>query len=54
MRWPEIFVIPSFAKVESPKILTVENHPKISRLISAFNFRESLNKSNENLNKNKV
>ena len=46
LRWPEIFVISSFAKVESLKILTVENRPKISRLISAFDFCESLNETN--------
>ena len=46
LRWPEIFVIPSFVKVKSPKILTVENRPKISCLSSAFYFCECLNETN--------
>ena len=47
MRWPEIFVIPSYAKIDLTGIPTVKNSSKISRLISAFDFRESLNETNE-------
>ena len=36
-----------FAKVESLKISTVKNCPKMSRLIFAFNFCESLIENNE-------
>ena len=47
MHWPEISVIPSFAKIDLTGIPTVENRPKISCLISAFDFRESLNETNK-------
>ena len=47
LRWPKFFAISLKSKVEGQKFLTVKNHPKISRLISTFDFRESLNETNE-------
>ena len=44
MRWPEIFVIPSLAKIDLTGILTVENLSKINRGFGFGNFRENLPK----------
>ena len=47
MRWPKIFAILPFAKINLTKISTVKNLLKISHLISDFDFPESLNETNK-------
>ena len=52
--WPKIFAILSFAKIDLAGIPTVKNLPKINSASKLQNFRKTVTKTTENLNKNKV
>ena len=41
MRWPEIFAIPPFAKIEGQKLSMSETDPKINRGFGFGKFREN-------------
>ena len=49
MHWPEIFVIPSFAKINLTGIPVSETDPKINKGFGFGNFRETYQKFSRNL-----